>query len=450
MSGSQIIQNIVPAAVDVGNDPSISQVYSFPLTLTQGATITIDLKTLVNLHRVGGVQGLMADNSQGTAALTVTTVVGQVLVVPLGSQAMLPLFLSADKTITFNGAGTVNVVLTNFFIGPSVWNATAAGSVVTISGTVSASDSATHSLLSAIEGELSGTISVSDSATHTALTAIQAELGGTLSVGVSGTALVSDSATHTALTAIEAELAGTLTVGVSGTALVSDSATHTVLSAISANTANLENAVVSGGGSAVPSYGVNVGGIYQPAPTSGTSGSFRPLETDPFGALQVDDLGVIPTYSAAFAFPAVASANDILSIYGSSSKTVQLLRIEFSGLFSSSAAEYVSIYKRSSSTSGGSPSTLTAVSHDSTDPTATATVNAYASNPTPGTLVGVLSTLVYEGGIVPPASPLIFDFALGGQKSVVLRGASQGVTLSLDSGNGSGTTIYGRIIWREF
>jgi hypothetical protein len=448
MSGSQIIQNIVPATVDVGNDPSISQVYSFPLTLTQGATITIDLKTLVNLHRVGGVQGLMADNSEGTAALTVTTVVGQVLVVPAGSQAMLPLFLSADKTITFNGAGTVNVVLTNFFIGPSVWNATAAGSVVTISGTVSASDSATHSLLSAIEGELSGTISVSDSVTHTALTAIQAELGGTLTVGVSGTALVSDSATHTALTAIEAELAGTLTVGVSGTALVSDSATHTVLSAISANTANLENAVVSGGGSAVPSYGVNVGGIYQPAPTSGTSGTFRPLETDPYGALYVDTLGLVPTFTAVVELAAITNATDVCILLGSSSKTIQVLRLEVWVIYSAGPF-YLQIIKRTSANSGGTFSAISSIAHDSNDGSATAVLNAYSVNPTTGAgvNVGIGVVATSTSGL---AEPLVYDYAKDNQKPMVLRGTSQGLAVNFLGDNGATTPVYVRYTWREF
>jgi len=414
--------------VSNGKNPNNGQVFGVPLTLV-GAAVTLDLKTLVNLHRVNDVQGIFMDNSSGSAALQVSTTTGQKIIIPAGYQGVMPLYLSADKTITFNGNGSVNIVMLNFPTPANVWPASANGGAEVVSGQLLVSDGTAQTLLAEI-------------VTNTSSGAV-----------ISGVISTTDSATHTYLSAIEAELAGTLTisggVAITGTPNVSDSATHTLLSAVSANTANLENAVVSGGGSAVPSYGVNVGGVYQPSPSSATSGTYRPLEPDPYGALQVDTLGLVPTFTAVVELAAISNATDVCILLGSSSKTIQVLRLEV-WLIYSAGPFYLQIIKRTSANSGGTFSAISSIAHDSNDGSASAVLNAYTANPSSvgsGVNVGIGVVAASTSGL---AEPLIYDYAKDNQKPMVLRGTSQGLAVNFLGDNGGTTPVYVRFTWREF
>jgi hypothetical protein len=133
---SSFTESVRTNQVSNGAEPRARQVFSFPLILV-GAAVLIDLKSAANLHNVSNVQGIFIDNSNGTASLGVTTVAGMNLSIPAGWQCLMPLFLSADNTLTFTGNGTVNLTLLNFRTPAMVWpgTASATASVVTISGT---------------------------------------------------------------------------------------------------------------------------------------------------------------------------------------------------------------------------------------------------------------------------------------------------------------------------
>lgn len=145
--------------VSSGTDPKVRQVFSFPLTLA-GASVSVDLKTATNLQRVRDVQGIFVDNSAGTSTLTITTIAGQNVSIPAAYQALMPLYLSADNTITFNGNGTIKVTLLNFRTAAAVWPSTAAASqAVTISGTVQTQDALLETTVGSASGGTAGSAS---------------------------------------------------------------------------------------------------------------------------------------------------------------------------------------------------------------------------------------------------------------------------------------------------
>lgn len=117
------IYNLSSVMVSTGTNPSAAKVFSFPLTLT-GATLTIDLTPLANLHRIDNVQGLFIDNSAGTQSLNVNTTAGQNFTIPSTYQGLMPLYLSAQNIINFTGNGTVNITLLNFPTPAAVWPTT--------------------------------------------------------------------------------------------------------------------------------------------------------------------------------------------------------------------------------------------------------------------------------------------------------------------------------------
>jgi len=121
-------------------EPSSAQAYGITLTLTAGTALSFDLKPLVNLRRISNVQGLFVDNSNGAAIFTMTTKAGQRFAIPIGSQAIMPVILSADNVLTFTGSGSIPIVLVNFPVAASVWNANVGGFPETQNGYVAVSD----------------------------------------------------------------------------------------------------------------------------------------------------------------------------------------------------------------------------------------------------------------------------------------------------------------------
>ena len=86
-----------------------------------------------------------------------------------------------------------------------------------------------------------------------------------------------------------------------------------------------------------------------------------------------------------------AAATDIFTIIGSATKTIRISRIQFSGRATAAAACDVSIVKRSTADTGGTPGTVpTIVPLDSTDAAATAVCATYTAVPTLGTAVGAI------------------------------------------------------------
>lgn len=129
------INDSIRSQVGTMNMPSSQQTYSQVLNLTLGAPVSLDFKTLANLHQIENIQGIWIDNSQGTGTVTATVVATlQNFTVPTGYQGVAPLYVSPDNVISFTGAGTVTIVFLNFPTPVGVWPAASNSGQQTFSG----------------------------------------------------------------------------------------------------------------------------------------------------------------------------------------------------------------------------------------------------------------------------------------------------------------------------
>ncbi len=109
---------------------------------------------------------------------------------------------------------------------------------------------------------------------------------------------------------------------------------------------------------------------------------------------------------------AVASgATDFLTIVGSSTKKIEVLKITLGGLATALTVADIVLLKRSTANSGGTSTAPTAVPLDSNDIAASAAVKAYTANPaTLGTLVGnILSRKVVLDAAATPGNGVTVD-----------------------------------------
>jgi hypothetical protein len=113
-------------------NPEKPLVCSFQQTLVLATPVKIDLRTFQNLLRLKTIQGIFIDNSQNATGATVSVATGQTIYVPPASQALMPLYMSNDFTMTLTGAGTVTYTLLNFVTPAAVWGVS--GSNIPTSG----------------------------------------------------------------------------------------------------------------------------------------------------------------------------------------------------------------------------------------------------------------------------------------------------------------------------
>jgi|ERR1035437_9190888 hypothetical protein len=133
------------------------------------------------------------------------------------------------------------------------------------------------------------------------------------------------------------------------------------------------------------------------------------------------------TYSAAaVGLVPAASATDIFTIVGNSTKIIRVTRVEISGTTAagSGASMNCTLVKRSAVNSGGTSTTCAQVPHDSTSAAASAIVTAYTSNPASlGTLVGAVRSTRFDlpqvGGV---GGPLLWTFGDRPSQALVIRG----------------------------
>lgn len=159
------------------------------------------------------------------------------------------------------------------------------------------------------------------------------------------------------------------------------------------------------------------------------------------------------TYSACSTqdFVAANLATDIFTITGSATTTVRILKMGITILRQSTAYNNIVLLKRSTANSGGTSAAATAVSHDSADAAATATVLTYTANPTTGTLVGNMRNVDWY----TPASNgvsqtlLEWDFSDIPEKSPVLRGTGELLAFNLAGVTINGNTINCYVEWTE-
>lgn len=157
------------------------------------------------------------------------------------------------------------------------------------------------------------------------------------------------------------------------------------------------------------------------------------------------------TYSAAVsAYVPPVDPTDIFAITGINGAQVRIYRVRVSGIASVAGSLSVALIKRSSNNSGGNPTNITGVTHDSIDPPPAAVVQTYGSNPQLGQSVGSVRS---ENITVPVKGSFatVSDFGFGSEdKPLILNNADEQLCVNL---NGLvlpiGTSIDMDIEWAE-
>lgn len=110
------------------------------------------------------------------------------------------------------------------------------------------------------------------------------------------------------------------------------------------------------------------------------------------------------TYSASGTFTPAATPNDLVTIFGSATQTIRVISMKIGATNTAAGSQQYNISKRSAVTTGGVAVPATAVPLDSTNAPATATVNHYTTDPTPGTALGNINILRVASPVLIPAT----------------------------------------------
>jgi hypothetical protein len=145
-----------------------------------------------------------------------------------------------------------------------------------------------------------------------------------------------------------------------------------------------------------------------------------------------------------------ANPTDIFCIQGSATKVIKVKRFDLSGLTSVALATVaMQIVKRSTANTGGTSTNPAAVSHDTQNPTATATVLAYTANPTTGTLVGVVDPFYITASTATTQNnERQKQYGIEDAQSMRLRGTGEMICLNGNGASFTGTISIG-VDWME-
>lgn len=168
------------------------------------------------------------------------------------------------------------------------------------------------------------------------------------------------------------------------------------------------------------------------------------------------------TFVASATFTPAATPNDLVTIYGSASRTVCVVSLMMGTTNTAAGSQTFFIQKKNAVPSGGVFVAATMVPLDSSDGAATATqVGHYTTDPTAGAsdgninIVRVASPVLVPAtfaGIVQKASFEMLPTDAYGilAKPVVLRGVGQGVAVNFaDAALVAGQIHYYTIVWTE-
>jgi hypothetical protein len=151
-------------------------------------------------------------------------------------------------------------------------------------------------------------------------------------------------------------------------------------------------------------------------------------------AVTIED-GWKRTYVASGTVVPVTGCTDLVTIIGSATTVVKLIRVIFSGTIVTAAINgSVSIIKRSTADTAGTSTAPTIIPLDANNAAATAVLAAYTANPTLGTTVGTIWQAKYLYPIAASGNPtvLTIDFNQMGQIAT-LRGVVQQLALNLNA-----------------
>lgn len=160
--------------------------------------------------------------------------------------------------------------------------------------------------------------------------------------------------------------------------------------------------------------------------------------------------------SSAFTTPAAATT-DMFEIYGSSTKTIKIERLEvaYVGTGNNVIPTKCFLLKRSSANTVGTAVTQTAIPVDSSSAAATAVAKVYSANPTTGSSLGQISSSLLNcnpllNGSNPPPRIVLYDAHLAGQP-ITLRGTAQGLVANFNGviPDCTGPALSWTVTWTE-
>lgn len=150
----------------------------------------------------------------------------------------------------------------------------------------------------------------------------------------------------------------------------------------------------------------------------------------------------------------VTGATDIVTLFGSGTKTIYIMRVAVSATATAGVNTSTQLRKLSTVLTGGTSAAMTAVPHDSASAAATATPLSWTANPTGGgTLVGIVGTTKLN--VQAPGtstSPPTWVWKFGGPadaQPMTLRGTTQGLALNLNGAVLAGASFNVEISWTE-
>lgn len=173
------------------------------------------------------------------------------------------------------------------------------------------------------------------------------------------------------------------------------------------------------------------------------------------GAQYMTTEGLRASYSASSPdITPAATATDIFTITGSSTKTIKINRIQITADATSASVLDFYVYFRTAANTGGTTAAITSSSRDSTNAAATATVVKYTANATglgAGTLIAsdhyALPAAASTGY---PGTPWFEDFGVRNDQPIVLRGTAQSLAINLNGQTiPAGTNVYVTVFWTE-
>lgn len=184
---------------------------------------------------------------------------------------------------------------------------------------------------------------------------------------------------------------------------------------------------------------IKSGATSDQATVGATSKAIFAEQRDPAGRAVADEY--VATYSASAAFTPGATPTDLVTIFGSATKTVRVRSMKIGTQNTAAGSQEFVLSKRSAVTTGGTAGAATAIPHDSASAAATATVNSYTSTaPTAGTALGNLNKKRVASPVVVPATwagirldgevemlPVNGDSKI---QPVVLRGVAEGLAIN--------------------
>jgi hypothetical protein len=164
--------------------------------------------------------------------------------------------------------------------------------------------------------------------------------------------------------------------------------------------------------------------------------------------------GALPTYSAVtLALSLATSATDVVTLSGSATTTVRVLRVRIMGTKTTAGQELIALLRRSTANTGGTSTTITAALHDTNSSVATAVFRTYTVNPTAlGTGNGFYRIeRTFWPALSSVVSPSVLEWEFDGldEQNIVLRGTSDFLAINMQSGSVAGDTLYASIEWTE-